>query len=170
MKVFNIEKDRLEDGFSYHLDEKKKINETLLRKSRVEIDDIRRIALWKYDRIIEIDDIFLSQLYLNVSKADISIDDRDVHQIIEKLVSYEGVGFPLASSILKFINSEVFPIIDVRAYRALYGKKLYYNQYSIKKYINYTKRLYFIRDKLNIPLSEVDERLYVFDKIYNGKI
>lgn len=58
MKVFNIEKDRLEDGFSYHLDEKKKINETLLRKSRVEIDDIRRIALWKYDRIIEIDDIF----------------------------------------------------------------------------------------------------------------
>ena len=58
----------------------------------------------------------------------------------------------------------------MRAYRALYGKKIYYGQYSLEIYINYAKRIYAIRDKFNLPLSEVDERLYEFDKKYNGKI
>jgi len=170
MRVFNMEKDILEDAFSYNLGEKDKICEHLKNKSNIQMDDIRRIALWKYNRIIEMDDMFCTQLYSTVSKNKVSIEDKEVHEMIERLVSFEGVGFPLASTILKFINPDVFPIIDVRAYRAIYGKKIYYNQYNFKIYIDYTKRIYDMRDKFNISLSEVDERLYEFDKKYNGKI
>lgn len=170
MRVFNMENDLLEDVFSYHMGEKYAIRESLKNKSDIQIDDIRRIALWKYDRIIEIDDLFCTQLYNIVSKEKVSIEDKEVQEMIERLISFEGVGFPLASTILKFINPGVFPIIDVRAYRALYGKKIYYGQYSLKIYIDYTKRIYAIRDKFHISLSEVDERLYEFDKKYNGKI
>lgn len=170
MRVFSMESDLLEGDFSYHLEEKKAIQEKLKNKSDIQIDDIRRIALWKYDRVIDMDDSFCTQLYHTVSKENISIEDSEVQAVIERLISFEGVGFPLASTILKFINPDVFPIIDVRAYRALYGKKIYYGQYSLEIYINYAKRIYAIRDKFNLPLSEVDERLYEFDKKYNGKI
>ena len=170
MRVFNMEDDLLDDDFSYHLEEKYAIRESLINKSDIQMDDIRRIALWKYDRIIDIDDLFCKQLYNTVSRENVSIEDKEVQEMIERLISFEGVGFPLASTILKFINPDVFPIIDVRAYRALYGKKINYGQYSLKTYIDYTKRIYAIRDKFQISLSEVDEKLYEFDKKYNGKI
>lgn len=170
MRVFNLDSDLLEDIFAYHLEEKYAIQEGLKNKSDINLDDIRRIALWKYDRVIDVDDLFCTQLYKIVSREDVTIEDKEVHEMIEKLISCEGVGFPLASTILKFINPRVFPIIDVRAYRALYGEKIYSGQYNLKLYLEYTKRIYAICDKFNIALSEVDERLYEFDKKYNGKI
>lgn len=170
MRIFNIKDDHLDYEFSYHIDEKKSIKDSIDHKSSITIDDLRRIALWKYDRIINIDDDFLLRLYSVVKGKNISIDDDEVKHIIMELVSFEGVGFPLASSILKFINPDVFPIIDIRAYRAIYGKKLYYSQYCLSKYIDYTKELYKIADYLGVPLSDVDEKLYVFDKNHNGKI
>ena len=76
----------------------------------------------------------------------------------------------MASSILKFIRPDIFPIIDVRAYRALTGKKIYSSQYNIDLYVKYVEQLKEYADKLNRPLSEMDEQLYEFDKEHNGKI
>lgn len=45
--------------------------------------------------------------------------------VIKKLLEYKGVGFPLATSILKFINPEVFPIIDIRDYGVVLWQKKY---------------------------------------------
>ncbi len=59
----------------------------------------------------------------------------------------------MASTILKFIRPDIFPIIDIRAYRAIFGVKLYSSQYSIEKYINYVEEVYKIRDLLNIDLQ-----------------
>jgi hypothetical protein len=61
-------------------------------------------------------------------------------------------------------------MIDVRAYRALYGKKISSNQYSIELYTSYVKETYKIAKKFNIKLDEIDEQLYKFDKEENGKI
>ena len=90
--------------------------------------------------------------------------------ILNKLVSSRGIGFPMASAILKFTRPDIFPIIDVRAYRALTGKKIYYSQYTIDLYIKYVEQLKIYANKLNIPLSEMDEQLYEFDKEHNKKI
>lgn len=148
MRQFQIEKDHLDYEFSYHVDEKKKIREQIDQKGSVNIEDLRRIALWKYDRIINVNDEFLCKLYSIISEENTSIDDVEVQQVIIELVEFEGVGYPLASSILKFINPSIFPIIDVRTYRAIYGKKLFYSQYNLDKYIDYTKRLYLISKKI----------------------
>ena len=76
----------------------------------------------------------------------------------------------MASSILKFLRPDIFPIIDVRAYRAIYGKKIYSSQNTIEKYIDYVKKINVISKSLDIDLNEVDEQLYCFDKEHNGKI
>lgn len=170
MKVFDVKKDSLDYEYSYHINEKKRIKEKINNQRIITVDDLRRIALWKYDRIIEVDDEFLFYLYSVISPEGVCIDDKKVQEVISRLVECEGVGFPLASTILKFINPDVFPIIDVRAYRAIYGRKIYYSQYNLERYIEYTKIIYRIKEELGLPLSEVDERLYVFDKEHNGKI
>lgn len=76
----------------------------------------------------------------------------------------------MASAILKFIKPTVFPIIDVRAYRALTGKKPYYATYSYEKYIDYAEKVSEISKKLNRPLKEIDEQLYCYDQKHNGEI
>jgi len=170
MRIFSVEEDHLNYNFTYHLEEKKNIQKSLTDNKKIELNDLRRIALWKYDRIIDVEDCVLENLFDVATSVNVTIDDIKVHDAIKQLTSCEGVGFPLASSILKFINPDVFPIIDIRAYRAIYGKKIYSSQYNIKKYVDYTKQIYQIRDKFDIPLEEVDERLYMFDKQHNGKL
>ncbi|AXK67325.1 hypothetical protein CN645_30795 [Burkholderia sp. IDO3] len=79
-------------------------------------------------------------------------------------------GFPMASAILKFIRPAIFPIMDVRAYRALTGIQPSYATYSYEKYISYAQKVTNIARQLNRPLREIDEQLYCYDKLHNGKI
>lgn len=51
----------------------------------------------------------------------LTLTDSRVKDVIDDLVLSQGIGFPVASAILKFIKPTLFPIIDVRAYQALTG-------------------------------------------------
>ncbi|WP_156516812.1 hypothetical protein [Paraburkholderia caribensis] len=100
----------------------------------------------------------------------LTLTDSRVKAVIDELVLSQGIGFPMASAILKFIKPTLFPIIDVRAYRALTGVQPSYATYSYEKYISYAEKVADVARKLNRPLREIDEQLYCYDKLYNGKI
>ena len=76
----------------------------------------------------------------------------------------------MASAFLKFLRPDVFPIIDVRAYRALTGSVIRYNSYNLDVYLRYAQRLREVARVLGKKLSEIDEQLYCFDRRYNGPI
>lgn len=67
----------------------------------------------------------------------------------------------MASTFLKFLRPDVFPIIDVRAYRALFGKKIKSSKSSdtYKVYREYVERIYEIRDRTRtkLTLAAIDE-------------
>lgn len=170
MRTFDVSKDKLDYEFDYNKEETNELNQILNFNNNISIHDLRRIALWKLNRILNVSESLIEEINDLVDKKDISIDDFEVKSIIERLVDCNGIGYPLASTILKFLRPDVFPIIDVRAYRALFGKKLYYSSYSFNVYKKYVKRIYEIRDDLGIELYEVDQQLYCFDKEVNGKI
>lgn len=170
MKIFDIDSDVLDFDFLYNPEETTFLQEQMRGKSDVSIDDIRRMALWKLDRIIDVSNETLECLHKISNDESISIQSELVFETIKRLINSNGIGFPMASAILKFLRPDIFPIIDVRAYRAVYGKKIYSSQYSIEKYIDYVKKIYEISEKLQIELKEVDEQLYCYDKKYNGKI
>ena len=173
MIKFDINKDKLNYNFDYNINEtnslKNLFSEIRTNKS-LSVDDIRRVALWKIDRVLGISEDLVKKLDDLAKNNSVNIFDKDVKNIINELTSSQGIGFPMASAILKFLRPDVFPIIDVRAYRVIFGKKLSYSQYSIEKYYNYVKEIYLIRDKLKLPLEQIDEQLYEFDKKHNGKI
>jgi len=170
VKIFDIKNDKFDFDFNYNNEETKILQNEMKNKQDININDLRRISLWKLDRVLNVDEMTINNLQKIAITKDIHIDDELVMNTIKELVKSDGIGFPMASSILKFLRPDIFPIIDVRAYRALYGKKISYSQYTIEKYINYIKDISKIAIEKNIDLTQVDEQLYCFDKQNNGKI
>ena len=173
MVQFDITKDKLDYDFSYNANETNDLKDLFseIRDNKtLTINDLRRVSLWKIDRVLEISDELIQRLDSLAKNKSPNIYDDSVKEIITDLTNSNGIGFPMASAILKFLRPDIFPIIDIRAYRAIFGKKLYYSQYSIDVYYNYVKEIYSIRDELKLPLDKIDEQLYEFDKKHNGKI
>ncbi len=167
---FESEIDKLDYAFSYNDEETKELHKKLNGATTITENDLRRISLWKSDRVLSVSDETLEKLQKLSQTESITLRDALVKETIELLVLSQGIGFPMASAILKFINPNVFPIIDVRAYRALTGKKPYYSTYTYEKYIEYAEELHVLAERLKRPLREIDEQLYCFDEVKNGKI
>jgi hypothetical protein len=156
--------------FEYNPDETAALHKKLNGATAITADDLRQVSLWKSDRTLNVSDETLAKLAKLSAKTHVTIDDPIVKEVLEMLVDSQGIGLPMASSILKFINPKVFPIIDVRAYRARTGTKARQSTYTIDNYMAYTKRLTAIAAEWNRPLREIDEQLYCFDKKYNKTI
>lgn len=168
MRIFSPGLDALDYTFNYKRDE------TLALQAKdhqtVTIDDLRRIALWKINRVLEIPDDTLSELHVVALTNPLTVDSPIALKALRALTACSGVGFPMASAFLKFIRPDVFPIIDVRAYRALMGRKIRPEQYSVDIYLEYARSLAEIAALHGIALRDVDEQLYCFDKEHNGAI
>lgn len=170
-KIFRIKNFKKKLPFEYNTNETQRLREKFQSKNReISIRDLREISLWKLDRVLEIEEETLRKINEIYKKEKLKYNDEIVRKLIEELVNSKGVGFPMMSSFLKFLRPDIFPIIDVRAYRALYGKKIYSTQYSIEEYFKYTEKIYEIQKEIGLELFEVDEQLYCFDKNENGKI
>ncbi len=135
-------KHTLDFEFAYNPEETQALHKELNGKAELTIEDLRRVSLWKTNRVLDVPEETLLKLSAIATKVDLKITDDCVKELIEELVDSRGVGYPMASSILKFCRPDVFPIIDVRAYRALTGKKNYlqpiqlYGVYRIRPSIN----------------------------------
>ncbi len=156
--------------FSYNEKETSELHAKLNGCTSISEVDLRRVSLWKSDRVLSVNEDTLQKLNELSANKNVNLKDDLVKEVIENLVLSQGIGFPMASAILKFINPKVFPIIDVRAYRALTGTKPYYGTYSYDKYIEYAEKLTEISVSMNRPLREIDEQLYCFDQKNNGAI
>ncbi len=170
LRVFDIQADTLGFEFEYNPSETRALQRNLAGKANLTLDDIRRVALWKLDRIVELSEETLTQLRNVAIATNLTHDSPEAIAVLEALVGSPGVGFPMASTILKFLRPDVFPIIDVRAYRALEGRKLWPGTYSVRLYLEYATKLKQLADTLKLPLARVDEQLYCFDRQHNGTI
>lgn len=169
-KKYDSSTDKLNFTFSYNDKETAELHAKLNGSNSITEEDLRRVSLWKSDRVLSVTQDTLDVLNKLSASTNVNLGDDIVKEVLEKLVLSQGIGFPMASAILKFINPDVFPIIDVRAYRALTGTKPYYGTYSYDKYIEYAKALTKIASATGRPLREIDEQLYCFDKKNNGAI
>ncbi len=160
--------------FNYNRDESTALKQAAVRNPDVDINLLRRIALWKLDRVMNVSDELIDKLRALATDATVQLDSELTRSLLSELLACDGIGLPMASTILKFLRPDRFPIIDVRAYRALKGTKPYFSQSETSKniecYIAYAKEVCDLAVALKRPLDEIDEQLYCFDKEHNGKI
>jgi thermostable 8-oxoguanine DNA glycosylase len=133
---------------------------------------INKIVLWKVSRYAEIDDDTF-ELLNSIDKSDVSIDSDKIRQILERLLKRKGIGLPMASTILRFKNPNVFQIIDQHAYRIINKEQLTIPtniEKQIDLYLDYLRLLKKVCAKEGIPFSQSDRILYWADKNLNPNI
>ena len=172
-RKYNPETDVLDYCFSFNKIETKKLKKIMKNNSAIDMDDIRRIVLWKYNRTVDFydkEEAVIEKLRKSKRKNHLKIGDDGVKEVLADLVKSKGIGYPVASAILKRIRPDVFPIVDRRAYRALTGDDFEVASCDYNKYVEYTRQLGEHANHLNRHLSEMDEQLYKFDNEHNDTL
>ena len=136
---------------------------------------INEIVLWKVNRYASIDSDIL-QLVNNIERNSNQLDTDNTKKILQGLLNTKGIKLPMASTILRFRNKNIYQIIDQRVYRIIYkDKKLKLTQYlndtnmnmQIELYLQYLKALTEVCKKLNIPFDKSDRILFMADRRIN---
>lgn len=134
---------------------------------------INLIVLWKVNRYVESGMEILKQL--NALRVLRQGQHRKAEQLLRSLLETRGIDLPMASTILRFRNPNVFQIIDRHAYRAIYGCKypLYSSTPGRKKvsiYFDYLDELIKLCASKELAFETSDRLLYQFDKEENGAL
>jgi len=133
---------------------------------------INQIVLWKVNRYAEIEKgtlHLLNKLNKNKRKLDVEF----TRQILQRLLAIKGIGLPMASTILRFKNPNVYQIIDQRAYRIINKQplKIPFNvDAQIELYLDYLSHLKVVCKDKGIRFCMADRILYIADKDINRKV
>lgn len=134
---------------------------------------LNEIVLWKVNRYVTVSQEVFEDLDALTTLT--NGQHRQGQNVLETLLKIHGIDLPMASTILRFRNPNVFQIIDKHAYRAVYGKKypLYTTSSTNSKitvYFDYLDRLIELFAERNLEFKTIDRVLYQFDKQINGKL
>lgn len=122
---------------------------------------INEIVLWKVNRYAQPERESLDLLN-RISKEDISLDPELTLHILKNLLNTPGVRLPMASTILRFKNPNLYQIIDQRVYRVISREELKLPsrvEDQISLYLDYLDRLRQVCEEKKIPFASSDRIL-----------
>lgn len=171
--IFDVDKHELNLEYDYNpegeTDALEKVMERVRNGDRELIEkDLLRVYLWKLNRVPKLAQQTIKKLESLAKDPELDPFSDEVRDLLDELKDTHGVSYPTASTFLRFLRPEVFPIIDRRAYRALFGKATTY--YTTDKYFNYMRKVHEICKKKKMTAAQVDEQLYQWDIKHNGKL
>ena len=126
---------------------------------------INDIVLWKVNRYVKVSDDIITQISeVKNLKAG---EHRKSKMVVAALLRLDGVDLPMASTILRFVNSEVFQIIDRHAFRSIYEARypLYpatASERKISVYFDYIDELIKLCELKGLAFPTIDRLLYIF--------
>lgn len=133
-------------------------------------DIINEILLWKVNRYAQIKPN-TEDLINSPSLRGRVMDKEKTKEVLLALLDTKGIRLPVASTILRFVNPEIYQIIDQRVHRFLYGKALkvpHNRNQQIVLYLDYLKRLKEECEKRGFSFRNSDRVLYQADKERNA--
>ena len=141
-------------------------------------DIINEIVLWKINRQPQIDDELIDMIYSisNIHTPMEAAENSRTIEVLKKLLNSKGMQLPMASTVLHFYYPDVYPIIDQRAYRELYGIEYLKNTIRVETLIEiYIKYIvdcfeYWQLRCPEISFSKIDKILYQIDKERGFKV
>ncbi|MCS3801454.1 hypothetical protein [Niastella sp. OAS944] len=138
---------------------------------------INEIVLWKVNRYANLTAEIFDLLNSNLLRGN-ELDLEFTKLVLKELLKMPGIRLPMASTILRFRNPNVYQIIDQRAYRLLFGKELRVTDprndkvidQQIILYLDYLEKLRATAYEYSWQFSEMDRILYILDLKYNKDI
>ncbi|MEO8583091.1 MAG: hypothetical protein ABI415_04790 [Flavitalea sp.] len=109
-----------ESKYKYQVNLGNKLKDSTVKN--VSQEWINEVVLWKVNRYAEVSSSTLRIL----EDERIFLDEIDVNfakEVLSNLLQESGIRLPMASTVLRFRNPNVYQIIDQRAYRVAFGKE-----------------------------------------------
>jgi hypothetical protein len=160
-----------ETDYDFQVDLTKKLDGVAGKNFDQEI--INEIVLWKVNRYAELGSETLNLLN-SISSNGSTLNINLTKDILRSLLKTKGIRLPVASTILRFKNPNIYQIIDQRAFRYLYGEELHLQAPSdknidsqIELYIQYLQDLKDVPAKTGWEFSMLDRILYWKDIQHN---
>ena len=96
-----------------------------------------------------------------------AVHESNIRTKVEALTSLSGIGVPVASAILLFINPDRFTVIDKRAWNVLretgyLGQELS-EEPTVDEYLLYLGACWAIANEYDVSLRTLDRALWVLD-------
>ena len=96
-----------------------------------------------------------------------AVHESNIRTKVESLTSLSGVGVPVASAILLFINPDRFTVIDERAWRVLYETGYLPQELSddptVEEYLMYLGACWALANEYDVSLRTLDMALWALD-------
>ena len=151
------------------------VQEELANLETLSISVIKEILYWKYPGLPS---KMNSERYNQYQEAirDMRIGELNTEEKVKTLKKLDGIGVPVASTILHFIESDNIPIVDMRAVKALLSlgklpkKSLYHYRNTINGFLEYHNTILAIKNKYNLNLRKIDNALFNFHKYFLDKM
>lgn len=159
------------DKYKYQPELTKKLDD--LDATKLTEQNLLEIVLWKVNRYPQLAPDLMDELQ-KLGELQPG-QHRQADALLRKLLSSQGIRLPMASTILRFLNPQIFQIIDDRVFRVLMpgqrrypdkpasgGSLLSYLKNSVETYFSYLDAMHEIAsDKL--PFHLADRILYQLD-------
>ncbi len=133
---------------------------------------INEIVLWKVNRYAKLTPETFTLLN-QINKDSKEINTKLTKEILTNLLNTKGIRLPMASTILRFKNPNIYQIIDQRVFRFIYGEELKISslvEVQTKMYLDYLTKLKEVCSKYGINFLNSDRELYQIDKEINKRI
>jgi hypothetical protein len=96
-----------------------------------------------------------------------AVQKSSIRNKVEPLTSLDGIGVPVASAILLFIDPDRFTVIDGRAWNMLQETKYLSQELSedptVDEYLMYLGACWTLANKYDVSLRTLDRALWVLD-------
>lgn len=158
--------DFTDDNYKYQDDLTSKLDEISTDFNQ---EIINEIVLWKVNRYAKLD-IECINLINQINKDSQTLDTKITEEILTLMLHTQGIRLPMASTILRFKNPNIYQILDQRVYRIIYGRQLKLStsvQRSIAQYLDYLIELKKVCSLYKIHFNKSDRVLYEYDKVSN---
>jgi hypothetical protein len=101
------------------------------------------------------------------AKIEEAVHEPDIRSKVEALTSLSGIGVPVASAILMFIDEDRFTVIDERAWNMLQETKYLLQELSedpnVDEYLIYLGACWTLANEYDVSLRTLDRALWVLD-------
>lgn len=145
---------------------------------RENVDIINSIVLWKMNRRPQVSEALIDTIYMlkTIKTPMEAVASELTMKVVTELLRSKGMQLPMASTVLHFYYPDIYPIIDQRAYRELYGGEYPSNTFKVEKlvalYVKYIEDCYRYQQEYcpEIPYAKIDKILYQLDKEKGFKV
>ncbi|MCK5384903.1 MAG: hypothetical protein KAJ29_04950 [Alphaproteobacteria bacterium] len=162
-----IDIERWDNDYSYQEQLTKKLD---AHSGEFNQEVINEIVLWKINRYAATENNGVLSKINRIKKTDTKEDTTLTKEILEDLLNIKGFGLPMATTVLRFKNPNIYQLIDQRVYKFIFGKPMPTSTRTdklIQIYRDYLDTIRELCDQHGIEFSKADRILYQADIIEN---